>query len=288
MFAADVAYYRADSVQGAIQLLLQNPGARLLAGGQGLIPLMKLRLASPAALVDIGRISELHGISESGGAVRIGALTTHSQIASSDLVKDTFPVLAEVASQIADTAIRNRSTIGGNLANADPASDLPPVVMAMGGRIIATGPKGDRSIAAAGFFEGLMTTALAADEVLTAVELPTLKSGQGMSYHKLQHPASRYAVVAAGAMVTLDGGSYSKATVVVGGATATPLRVKSTESALIGKNPGEEVHKAAADLASGDLGDDVMGDAFASADYRKAMARYYVKRALNSATKSVG
>ena len=288
MFAADVDYHRANSVQEAVQLLQENQGARLLAGGHSFLPLMKLRLASPSALIDIGRIAQLRGITVSSESVRIGALTTHAELAASADVKEACPVLAQAAAMIGDPAVRNRGTVGGNVSHADPASDLPTVITALGGRFIAAGPAGERTIEAADFFQGLMSTALAETEVLTAIEVPTRKPGQGMAYSKFAHPASRYAVVGAAAVVTLDAGSYSAASVAVGGVEDSPTRAPLVEGELVGKSPGDDTHRAAADAVAGDLGDDILSDIFASADYRRSMAAVYVKRALDSAAESVG
>ena len=160
MFAAEFEYHRAGSVAAACELLAAHPGAKLLAGGHSLIPLLKLRLAAPAAVIDIGRIGELRGISNCGGALRIGALTTHAEIASSDAVKSGAAALAEAAGLIGDPAVRNRGTIGGNVAHADPASDLPTVLIALDATFTVNGPDGERSVSAADFFQGMMATAL--------------------------------------------------------------------------------------------------------------------------------
>ena len=288
MYSADVTYHRASSVVEAVELLQETSGAKLLAGGHSLIPLMKLRLANPTALIDVGRIAELRGISVSGGTVRIGALTTHAELASSADLEDACPMLAAAAGAVGDPAVRNRGTIGGNLSHADPASDLPTVITALGGTLTVTGPGGERRIAAADFFQGLMTTALGEDEVLTAIEAPTRESGQGMAYSKFSHPASRYAVVGAAAVVRLSSGAYSAASILVGGVEPSPTRAASAERALIGKATGDDSHDAAAEAVGGDFGDDILGDVFASSDYRKAMARVYVKCALDAAAQSAG
>src|SRR5690348_7600329 len=169
MYSANFDYHRARSLADVHRLLAAHPGAKLLAGGHSLIPLMKLRLAAPTAVVDIGRIAELRGISKSGDALRIGALTTHAEIAASADVQKGAAALAEAAGMVGDPTVRNRGTIGGNIAHADPASDLPTVLVALGATIVAVGPKGERTIPADGFFTGIMTTALADNEVVTAV-----------------------------------------------------------------------------------------------------------------------
>src|ERR1700730_16409340 len=157
MYAADFNYYRAGSVAEAGDLLKKHPGAKLLAGGHSLIPLLKLRLAAPPALIDIGRIAELKGVTVRDGTVRIGALTTHADLAASAELRKHCPALAEAAKQVGDPAVRNRGTIGGNVAHADPASDLPTVLTALGARFTVTGPGGTRTIDAASFFTGMMT-----------------------------------------------------------------------------------------------------------------------------------
>jgi carbon-monoxide dehydrogenase medium subunit len=288
MFSANVDYYRAGSVAEAVSLLGEHDGARLLAGGHSLIPLMKLRLAQPSALVDIGRISELRGVEVSGGGVRIGALTAHAEIASSQAVKDACPMLAEAAAMIGDPQVRNRGTIGGNVVHADPASDLPTVLTALGGTFSVSGPAGERTIAAADFFQGLMTTALGENEVLTSIEVPASKAGQGMSYSKFSHPASRVAVLGAAAIVSIDSGACSSATIAVGGLVPSPVRASSVEAALQGKSLTEGTISEAAGKVADDLGDSIIGDIYASADYRKAMASVYVGRAISRAVERAG
>ena len=288
MFAADFEYYRAGSVAEACQLLAAHPGAKLLAGGHSLIPLLKLRLAEPAAVIDIGRIGGLSGISNGGGALRIGALTTHAEIAAAADVKANAAALAEAASQIGDPAVRNRGTIGGNIAHADPASDLPTVLTALGARFTVSSPDGERSIGAADFFQGMMATALGEQDILTAVNVPVAGAGSGSAYVKFSHPASRYAVVGAAASVTVAGGACAAASVVVGGATAVPVRCASVEAALAGQALSADAIAAAAATAGGDLGDDLLGDVFASGEYRKAVTPVYVQRALTAAAERAG
>jgi carbon-monoxide dehydrogenase medium subunit len=217
MYSADFDYYRAGSVAEAGELLKTHPGAKLLAGGHSLIPLLKLRLAAPAAVIDIGRIGELRGITVGDGAVHIGSLTTHAELAASADVQRHAAALAEAAKQIGDPAVRNRGTVGGNVAHADPASDLPTVLCALGASLRMTGPGGERAIAASDFFLGVMSTSLGEDELLTSIEVPIAQAGQGSAYAKFAHPASRYAVVGVAAAVTVAGGSCTEASVVVVG-----------------------------------------------------------------------
>ncbi len=288
MYPAQTTYHRATSVSEAVQLLADNEGAKVLAGGHSLIPLMKLRLAEPAVLVDIGRIEALKGIASTGAGLSIGALTTYTEIASSDLVKERAPLLAEAAGLVGDPAVRNRGTIGGNVSHSDPASDLPPVLTALGAVLNVTGPGGERSIAVADFATGLLETALEEDEILTSVSVPSVPSGSGSAYVKFPHPASRYAVVGAAAIIAVQGGRCSSASVVVGGVEATPTRASSVESALAQSDLSAEALDAAAAAVAGDFMGDPMSDIFASAEYRRAMAAVYVRRALSAAVSRAG
>ena len=283
MYAPDFDYYRAGSLAEAGQLLQQHPGAKLLAGGHSLIPLLKLRLATPPALIDIGRIDELKGISVADGRVRIGALTTHAELAASAELAARAPALAEAAGLIGDPAVRNRGTIGGNVAHADPASDLPTVLCALDATIVVTAAGNERSLAAGDFFEGMMETALGDHDIIAAIEVPAAAAGQGQAYIKFSHPASRYAVIGAAAAVTLVDGSISTAAVALGGLVPVATRASSVEQAVAGQSPSEDTIAAAAAAVSEDLGDDLIGDIYASAEYRRAMAPVCVKRALRAA-----
>jgi aerobic carbon-monoxide dehydrogenase medium subunit len=288
MYSVDFDYYRADSLATAQKLLGDHPGAKLLAGGHSLIPLMKLRLSAPPAVVDIGRVAELRGVTVTGGTVRIGALTTHAELAGSADLGRVAPALAEAAGLVGDPAVRNRGTIGGNIAHADPASDLPTVLVALGARIVAVGQKGQRTIDAAQFFTGLMTTALEDNEIVTSIEVPAAESGRGSAYVKFSHPASRYAVIGVAAAITLSDGSYSDVSVAIGGLVPHARRLPSVERALNRQAASESALAKAADAVSPDLGRDVSGDIFASAEYRTAVAPVYVKRALVAAAARAG
>lgn len=288
MYAADFNYYRAGSIAEAGDLLRKNPGAKLLAGGHSLIPLLKLRLAAPPALIDIGRIAELKGITVKDGTVRIGALTTHTELAASAALREHSPAIAAAAGQIGDPAVRNRGTIGGNVAHADPASDLPAVLMALGGRFAVTGPGGSRHIDARDFFEGMMTTALGENDLLTAIEIPARAKGQGMAYEKFSHPASRYAVIGVAAALSVSGGKCTAAAVALGGLVPRPVRAAGVEKALVGQTLSADTIAKAASQVSQDLNADILGDLYASAEYRKAVAPVWVKRALTRAASLAG
>ena len=283
MYAPSFDYYRAQSVADAHQLLAAHPGAKLLAGGHSLLPLLKLRLAAPSALVDIGRIPELRGISRQGDWIRIGALTTHAELAASTDLRDGAPALADAAAMVGDPAVRNRGTIGGNIAHADPASDLPTVLVALDARMIAAGPEGERTIHADQFFTGIMTTALSDDEILVAVHVQASGRGQGSAYEKFSHPASRYAVLGVAAWLAVANGTCSAARIAIGGLLPNARRAGSAERELIGKALSDDTIAAAADRVGADLGGDVSGDIYASAEYRAAMAPVFTKRALADA-----
>jgi len=283
MFAPAFDYYRASSVAEAGELLRKYPGAKLIAGGHSLIPLLKLRLASPPAVVDIGRIRELKGITRKDGVVRIGALTTHAEIAASSVIREQCPALAEAAQVVGDPAVRNRGTIGGNVAHADPASDLPTVLTALGARFEIAVSGASKLSDAASFFTGMMSTTLGEHDLLVAVEVPVRPSGQGQAYVKFVHPASRYAVVGVAAALTASGGTCTAAAVAIGGLVPQATRAVAVEQALAGQRlSADSIARAAADV-SRHLGDDVLGDLYASANYRKAVAPVWVKRALTAA-----
>src|SRR5215470_6361715 len=283
MFAPAFDYYRASSVAEAGELLRKYPGAKLIAGGHSLIPLLKLRLASPPAVIDIGRLRELKGISRQDGVVRIGALTTHAEIAASSVIREQCPALAEAAQLVGDPAVRNRGTIGGNVAHADPASDLPTVLTALGARFEIASSGSSKTADAASFFTGMMSTTLGEQELLVAVNVPVMSQGQGQAYVKFAHPASRYAVIGVASALTSSGGTCTEAAVAIGGLVPRAMRAESVERALSGqKLSADSIARAAAGIAR-DLGGDLLGDLYASAEYRKAVAPVWVKRALTAA-----
>jgi carbon-monoxide dehydrogenase medium subunit len=283
MYAANFDYYRARSIDDARQLMAAHPGAKLLAGGHSLVPLMKLRLAAPPAVVDIGRIAEMHGIARQGAHIRIGALTTHAQLAASADLRASAPALADAAGLVGDPAVRNRGTIGGNVAHADPASDLPTVLAVLDAQFVLVGPGGTRTVAAGQFFTGLMSTALAEDEILVEVQVPADDRNRASAYEKFAHPASRYAVLGAAAAVTVTRGAFDSARVTVGGLVPCARRATAVERALAGKPANADTIAEAARQATADLGADVTGDLYASAEYRAAMAPGFIRRAVTAA-----
>jgi len=266
---AAVGYVRADSAEAAVAALSEHGDeAKLLAGGQSLIPLMKLRLARPSVLVDLGRADELRGISVDGDSVSIGALTSHSTLEHSADLVEACPLLAHVASQVGDPAVRHRGTLGGSLAHADPASDLPAAVLALGGTLVATGPGGSREIAATDFFTGFLESALAVDEVLTEVRVPV--STGGWCYQKFNRRAQDWAIVG---VVVAEGG----AGVGLVNMGQIPLRASAVEAALAGGASAVEAAAAAAD------GTEPPSDNNADVAYREHLVRVLTERALAAA-----
>lgn len=282
MIPAAFDYFTPTAVQEAVALLGQYPEAKILAGGHSLVPMMKLRLANPPALIDINGIAELHGIEPTSGSVRIGALTTHAALEEDAGLRGRLPILHEAAHVIGDPMVRNRGTFGGSLAHADPSGDWPAVALALGARIRVTGPNGERTIEADDFFVDLLTSALEEGEVLTDVTIPLPAGRTGMSYQKFAHPASGYAVVGVAAVVTLDGsGACQSCRVAVTGAGSKATRATATEQALQGQQLDEATIARAAASASSNI--DFLGDIFASADYRRHLVEVFTKRALTAA-----
>jgi aerobic carbon-monoxide dehydrogenase medium subunit len=243
---------------------------------------MKLRVSQPPALIDIGHLAELSGIQRNGDRLLIGAMTTHDALKHSDLLKQHCPIMAEAAALIGDLQVRNRGTIGGSLAHADPGADLPPVIVALGHPLTVTGPDGSREIDAGSFFVDMFTTSLEPDEVLTTISVPVLAAGAGSAYVKHAHPASGYAVVGVAAVLTVADGVIQSARLAVGGATSVPVRDLEAEAALVGQRPGDEAFAAAAASLRGRL-TDTHSDPYASADYRRHLAYVLTQRALQLA-----
>jgi carbon-monoxide dehydrogenase medium subunit len=282
MYSETFEYFRPKTLTEAAQLLKKHKGARLLAGGHSLLPAMKFRLASAKALVDIGGIKGLSGIKAKGKTLEIGATTTHAEIAASELVKRSCPILAEAAAQIGDIQVRNRGTIGGSIAHADPAADFPTVLVALGATIVAKGPKGVRKTPADKFFVDLFTTALKPGEIVTAIVVPAYGKGTGGSYFKHPHPASRYAVVGVAAIVEVKDGKVARASLVVGGTTANPVRAAASEGALLGQKPDAASIAAAAGKVAAAI-EDPLSDHYASGEFRVHLATVLARRALAAA-----
>jgi carbon-monoxide dehydrogenase medium subunit len=284
MYPTNFDYYRPSTVQEAIALLSKDKNAKVLAGGHSLLPAMKLRTTAPSALVDIGHINDLVGIKADGNTVTIGSMTTHAMVASSDVVKSKCPILAETAAVIGDLQVRNRGTIGGSLAHADPAADYPTTIVALGATITAMGAKGSRSIPADQFFKGLLTTALDQTELITAVGVPAYGAMKGMggAYMTHEHPASSYSVVGVAALVGLENGKCARVSLVFGGATVNPVHAEAAEKALTGKEPSAANVEAAAALVAQAI-TNPLHDVYASSEYRVHLATVLAKRALMTA-----
>jgi len=272
-------YARATSLDDAIAKLGAGGSAKLLAGGHSLIPLMKLRLSEPTTLIDIARIPGLSGITEKDGKIQIGAATTHHAVATSSLLADKCPALAETAATIGDPQVRNRGTIGGSLAHADPAADYPAILVALDAEIHIKGKGGWRAVKASDFFQGLFTVDLQPEEIIAGVQV---KPQKGAAYAKLHQRASHFAIVGVGASLEVSGGTISAARVGLTGASTHAIRLAAVEAALAGK-PLSDATIAAAAAVAGDGLDDLNSDIHASADYRRQMIKVFTKRALDVA-----
>ncbi|HUP87613.1 MAG TPA: xanthine dehydrogenase family protein subunit M [Acidimicrobiales bacterium] len=274
MIPAAFEYQRASSADEAISLLTEHGDeTKLLAGGHSLLPLMKLRLATPAMLIDVGRLSELSYIRDAGDHVAIGALTRHREVETSALLEAEVPLLAHAASHVGDPQVRHRGTLGGTLAHGDPASDLPAVVLALDATLVAKGPNGQREIAATDFFQGFLETALHPDELLTEIRVP--KTGaNGWSFQKFNRRAQDWAIVGVAAVRTGAGNGAGIALVNMG---SVPMRATAVEAALAS---GASAADAAASAAEGL---DPPGDLNASPEYRRHLAQVLVRRALEEA-----
>jgi carbon-monoxide dehydrogenase medium subunit len=270
-------YQRATSLDDALAKLgAATGGAKLLAGGHRLIPLMKLRLSEPQVLIDIGRIPELSGIRQKDGRIEIGAGTVHHAVASSSLIREQCPVVAEAAYAIGDPQVRNRGTLGGSLAHADPSADYPAAMIAADAEIQIRSAQGTRSVKAADFFVDRFTVDLAPDEIVTSVLLSPAKAS---AYAKLHQRASHFAIVGVGAALEVSGGTISAARVGLTGASTHAIKLAKVEAALAGKAASKETIEAAARGAGADL-EVVNADIHASEEYRRAMVDVFVKRAL--------
>lgn len=273
------AYTRPASLDEALQLLASNgSGTKIIAGGQSLLPLLKLRVAAADRLIDIGRLSELKGYRKNpDGSVEIGALTTYAEWQASTTIES----VADAIDLIADVQVRNRGTIGGSIAHADPASDVPAIALAFDGSAVLRGPAGERVVPLDGFFEGPFSTGIASDEILVSIRRPAVPADAGFAYCKLAQPASGYSIVGVAALVALSGGTVSHARVALTGVGEVAYRAKAVEAALVGSDGGDAAIAAAAAHATD--GVSVNTDIHADAAYRAAMAIVYTKRAIEGA-----
>jgi len=278
-------YSRATSLDDALAKLgAANGDAKLIAGGHSLVPLMKLRLSEPKILIDIARIPGLSGIREKDGKIEIGAGTVHHDVASSALLQRVCPALSDCASDIGDPQVRNRGTLGGSLAHADPAADYPAVMLALEAELHVKGPKGWRVVKAGDFFQGLFTVDLAADEIIAGVEFAPLKSA---AYAKLHQRASHFAIVGVAAALDVKNGVIQSARIGVTGASSHATRLADVEKALEGKPASADGIEAAARGAGATLAD-INSDIHGSADYRRAMIPVFTDRALKRALARIG
>lgn len=284
MYPSRFDYHRAASIEEAVQLLGSVEGAKLVSGGHSLIPAMKLRVAQPTALVDIGRIEGLSGISSDEDGLAIGALTTHAEVAASAAVKSACPGLAEAAAAIGDIQVRNRGTIGGSLAHNDPGADYPGAMLAFGAEITAVGTNGERTIAASDLFVDMFTTCLDETEVITGVRIP---AARGTAYLKHRHPASSYAVVGVAARVATEGGDVSECAVGVNGVTGCAVLAGPVSESLCGGPANQDRIRTAAGRVGESL-DGAVGDLYASAEFRVHLAEVHARRALAAAASRAG
>jgi len=284
MYPAAFDYHAPTSVKDALKLLGKLKDSKLLAGGHSLIPMMKLRLAQPKHLIDLGRVRGLTGVKEAKGVVTVGAMTTHWEVESAKVLRAKVPVVSETAAVIGDPAVRNKGTIGGSLAHGDPAADMPATAIALGFEFVCEGAKGKRTVKVDDWFKGIMETALKDKEVLTAIRIPVWGAGSGSCYMKFPHPASRFAIVGVCAALTVDkAGVCKKVGVGVTGAGTHAVRAKGVEAALLNKKLDAATIEAAAQKAAD--GVDVQADLQGSVEYKAHLCRVFARRALEAALK---
>jgi len=277
MIPAAFDYEVAESAEHAVALLGEREDAKLLAGGHSLLPAMKLRLARPSLLVDVGRLGELSYVRDAGEQVAIGALTRHRDVRDAALLREHCPIVSYTAGQLGDPQVRHRGTIGGSLAHGDPASDLPAVILALDAELHVRGSGGERTVAARDFFTGVFQTALGPAEILTEIRVPKLGASTGWSYTKMSRRAQDWATVAVAAIVERSNGSIGKASIGLTNMGATPLRAAAAEAAIAG---GATTTEAAA-LAAEDT--EPPSDHSASADFRRHLVQVLAGRALEEA-----
>jgi carbon-monoxide dehydrogenase medium subunit len=288
MFPASFGYVAARSVDEALELMAKHgEEGKILAGGHSLIPAMKLRLSSPRTLIDLGTVPGLRGVKLDGGHLIIGALTVHADIVSSDLVRRHVPGLADAASVIGDMQVRNRGTIGGSVAHADPGADFPVILTALNASFVLQSAAGNRTIAADDFFMDFFSTAMNPNEILTEIRVPLPANGTGTAYAKFPHPASGYVVVSAGALIARQAsGSCAAARIALGGLGSTPIRASVTERELLGTALTPQIIAAAAAKAA--EGTDPVEDSYASAEYKQHVATVYARKAIEQAAQRAG
>jgi aerobic carbon-monoxide dehydrogenase medium subunit len=282
MIPAPFEYHAPKTLEEALRLVERHGDeAKLLAGGHSLLPLMKLRLAAPRYVIDIGRVRGMSYIREENGRIAIGALTTHAEIAGSSLLLSKCPLLPETAAEIGDLQVRNRGTLGGSLAHADPAADYPAAILALEAEIVAASTGGTRTIPAEEFFVDMLTTQLRPGEILSQVRVPALAPRTGTAYAKLHQPASGFAIVGVAARITVNQGEIEDVAVGITGLGPKAYRARAVEKALRGKKLATKLLADAARSAA--QGVEPLSDLHASADYRREMAAVFTRRALERA-----
>ncbi|MBN9098673.1 MULTISPECIES: xanthine dehydrogenase family protein subunit M [unclassified Pseudonocardia] len=283
MKPAAFEYLSPTSIEEAVQALTDpdDGDTKVLAGGQSLVPLLSLRLAQPARIVDINRIPGLGEITESGGVLTIGTLVRQRSAEHSDVVRRACPLMAEALPHIGHTAIRNRGTVGGSIAHADPAAELPTVAACLDAELVARGPRGERVIPAAEFFTGFFTTALAEDEILTAVRIRSAAPGTGAAYEEVSRRHGDFAMAGVAAVVRLDGDVVAEARIAISGVDLVPVRAGKAEAALVGRVVDEPTLVAAAEAGVADL--HPSADLHGSAPYRKHLAGVLIRKAVRTA-----
>jgi len=274
-------YAAPKTLSEAVALLGKNPEAKILSGGHSLLPMMKFRLASPPLLVDINRVDGLSYIREEGDWLKIGALTRESDLEVSEIVQKKYPLLADTARVIADPLVRNMATVAGNLAHADPANDHPATMLAYGAQIVATGPKGEREIAITDFFEDAFQTALAHDEILSEIRIPSPKKGSGGAYLKLERKVGDYATAAVAVQITLDNGKCASVGIGLTNMGLTSIKATAAEEALTGQEPSDANIKKVAQLAS-DAAEHI-ADHGGSEEYKRFLVKTFTVRTLRKA-----
>lgn len=284
MIPSTFDYVRAGSVSEAVSALASGgEDAKVLAGGQSLIPVLRLRLSAPSVLIDVGRVDEMRGVTRDGDVLVVGAATTHHDVMTDPLVRQHAPLLAEAVGTVADPAVRHRGTFGGALSHADPAGDLGGVALALGCEMVVAGPGGTRTVAASDFFVDFLTTALEPDEILTQVRVPVLGEGWGYHYEKFNRVAQAWSIVAVAAAVRRSNGSIAEARVALTNMGPTPLRASAVETALSGVDATAEAVRSAAERAAD--GTHAPSDLNGHADYREHLARVLTARAVSVAAR---
>ncbi|MGY2064162.1 FAD binding domain-containing protein [Blastococcus sp. SYSU DS0619] len=282
MIPAPFAYARPTTVDEALQAIAEGgEDVKVLAGGQSLIPVMRLRLAAPETVVDLGRVAELRGVREEEDAIVVGAMTTHSDVLADPLIRRYAPLVAEATATVADRQVRHRGTFGGALVHADPAGDLPAVALALDAEFVVVGPEGRRTVPAGEFFVDYLTTAVQEGELLVEVRLPKLAGSWGMHYEKFNRVAQAWSIVAVAAAVRREDGRIAEARIGLTNMGPTPLRARRVEEALAGAEATADAVAAAAQHAA--VGTDPSSDLNAQADYRQHLATVLTRRAVSTA-----